>query len=173
MFVSHFLVYFAAKGLDETSGVSNAPRRKVGASRLFLFHHPKLRCNFIQRTKPPKPRDASTAMGATPAEATRSMLIAKRSKFSKRINYEAVGALLSDNYGTGKKRKRAPSRTSASADEKDDEEQSDGDGLSGLSGLERMEPDEEDEQRPPVMAPTMGEDYYFDDFEADGYQEEV
>jgi hypothetical protein len=111
-------------------------------------------------------------MGATPAEATKSMLIAKRS-FSKRINYDAVGALLSDNYATGKKRKRAPSRTSASGDEKDDEEQSEGDGLSGLSGLERMEPDEEDEQRPPAMVPTVGEDYYFDDFEADGYQEEV
>ena len=105
-------------------------------------------------------------MGATPAEATKSMLIAKRSKFSKRINYDAIGALLSDNYGAGKKRKRA---ASASVDEKDDgdDDKSEGD---GLSGLQRMEPDEEEG---PVAHGPVGEDYYFDDFEADGYQEEV
>jgi len=148
-----YLEAIAAKGLDEASGTSTTARKK--------------------RSKPPRPRDASTAMGATAAEATKSMLKAQKSKFSKRINYEAVGALLSDNYGAGKKRKRTTtilSRASASADEKDDgdDDKSEG-GLSGLSGLQTMEPDEEEL----VPQRSVADDDYFDDFEVDGYQEEV
>ncbi|EPQ52208.1 cyclin-like protein [Gloeophyllum trabeum ATCC 11539] len=98
-----------------------------------------------------KPRDASTPSGSTPAESVRN-LIKKSSKYSKRINYDALKDLLDTNAVTNAR----------SLDEKEDDmytmdDKSDGEGMmvveeeggGGVGSLSR----EPSEKRAPVLAP--------------------
>jgi transcription factor IIIB subunit 2 len=50
----------------------------------------------LQRRKPNKPRDTTTAQGETPAESVWN-LIKKNPKYSKRINYDVLKDLFVDN----------------------------------------------------------------------------
>jgi hypothetical protein len=107
-----------------------------------------------QRSKPAKPKNSSTPAGETPAEAA-SKLIGKKRDVSKRINYEAVSALLSStipknksrhkdrNTNSSRRKERDKSRHSgAAANERDDSVF--GSDSQILQGLERMSEPESD-----------------------------
>ena len=100
-----------------------------------------------QRSKPAKPKDSSTPAGDSPAEAA-SKLIGKKKDVSKRINYEAVSALLSStipkkssrkdrNANSSRRKERDKSRRPGVAAEDRDDGFFGSDGEMFL-GLERM-----------------------------------
>lgn len=67
-----------------------------GSSLYFLFLFISFYVNFFQRRKPiSKPRDESTPSGKTAAESVRNLL-KKNTKYSKRINYDALKDLFVD-----------------------------------------------------------------------------
>ncbi|KAG8924921.1 transcription factor TFIIIB subunit brf1 [Tulasnella sp. 419] len=144
-----YLEKIAAKGLEEEEGRSVVRKTRV--------KKPKS-----------KPRDSTTAQGATPAEAVGHLL--KKKKFSRKINYEAVKSLFKN-----------PSSTPLTLEEedKDDDEKVDDDhGLIQMDDVidEGAVDDGQFFRRDDIHEFTHADDKFYgedDYYDESGYQEEI
>ncbi|KAG8984229.1 transcription factor TFIIIB subunit brf1 [Tulasnella sp. 427] len=149
-----YLEKMAAKGLDEAEGEQSKKPPKP-------------------KKQKQKPRDSTTARGATPAEAVGHLL--QKKKFSRKINYDAVKNLFAPPSSSDRpsKKSRLFGYNDLAVDEdKDDEE--------GQGGMSTIDPDPDFEgARGYTSGYSGGGDgdegvYAGDDYYDDGgYQEEV